>query len=60
METFQTILIKYQYEVNKFILVEAFLLCVNQGKLLNSLEFTWNKQKKKGGGLATRTLESYK
>ena len=47
METFQTILIKYQYEVNKFILVEAFLLCVNQGKLLNSLEFTWNK---KGGG----------
>ena len=48
METFQTILIKYQYEVNKFILVEAFLLCVNQGKLLNSLEF-YLKQKRGGG-----------
>ena len=46
-------MIKYQYEVNKFILVEAFLLCVNQGKLLNSLEF-YLKQKRGGGGTSNQ------
>ena len=48
MEAFQTILIKYQYEVNKFILVEAFLLCVNQGKLLNSLGVLLEAKKGEG------------